>query len=108
MSKLRVSSFCLHAPESIASARMPRAIARRFILTPAREASKFSLRLYPRAICHILLKRRRSIHPQQTCFGTPRVLPTVWRGAFEIEAVSTLEPVVFFAVQPDFELTAKN
>src|SRR5271157_2831432 len=51
---------------------------------------------------------RRGIHPQKPGFGTPRVLPTMRRGALEIEAVAGFQDVVLLIVQPDLEFTAQN
>src|SRR5580692_3944893 len=56
---------------------------------------------------HFFLKRWRRIYPQQPGLGTSGILPAVRRRALKIEAVSRLEPVMLFAIQPNFKIAAK-
>src|SRR6267143_3752652 len=53
------------------------------------------------------LERGRSIHPQQACFRSAGIFPTMWNCALEVKTVSRLEPV-FLAVQSNCKLSAQD
>src|SRR5580704_16073802 len=62
---------------------------------------------HARVTSYFFSKRWRCVYPQQPGLGAPGISPPMRRRALEIEAVSRFEPVMFFAVQPNFKIAAK-
>src|SRR5271169_6732275 len=53
-------------------------------------------------------ERGRGIDPQNPGLRTPRVFPAMRGGAFEIKAVTGLQPVMTLIVQPDLKFAAQD
>ena len=68
----------------------------------------FAVRFLRRLRVKTKSERGRSVDPQNPDFRTPRVLPAVRRGAFEIKAVAGFQAIVAAIMQPDFEFAAQD
>src|ERR1700730_8978443 len=58
--------------------------------------------------CISKLKRRRRVNPKQPRFRAAGIAPAMRRGAFEIEAIASLQAVVLAVAQPNFKSATEN